>query len=241
MAPDKESSATGVLYGTRLDKAATLSALEELKTLPPNWSGYTAIPIDRSLIQVAKDWIQALPSNIIGTPKVVPMTRGRLQFEWHEGNRSLELEFESRDRIHYLKWDPDAGIEEEDVIPMDDVAGIHALLRWFAPERGNVSRNPCNGELNEWYGAVAADLRPEGAQTDQPGASSRDRAGHPKKSPERATQTGQEPSPVPPFQGSVRRGASDPGAMPRADLLRPLRGGWTCSPIPVSRTSLSGL
>jgi hypothetical protein len=138
MADQKDSSATVLLGGTQLDKAATLCALEELKALPPNWSGYTAIPIDRGLIQTAKELIWALPSDIVGTPKVVPMTRGRLQFEWHEGNRSLELEFEGSNRIHYLKWDPDAGVEEEDVIPVDDVARIHALLRWFAPERRNV-------------------------------------------------------------------------------------------------------
>jgi hypothetical protein len=71
----------------------------------------------------------AVPSDIIETPVVVPMTRGRLQFEWHRGNRSLELEFESCDKIHFLKWDSDLGIEDEDIIPVTDVAAIHALLR----------------------------------------------------------------------------------------------------------------
>jgi len=121
----------------RLDKAATLIALEQLKTLAPNWSGYSASPIDRHVIQTAKEVVWALPSDIIETPKVVPMTRGRLQFEWHRGNRSLELEFADGDQIHYLKWDPDAGIEEEDVIPVNDVAMIHALLRWFEAEPGD--------------------------------------------------------------------------------------------------------
>jgi len=122
----------------RLDKVATFRALEELQTLPPNWSGYGASPIDPDRIQAAKAFILALPCNLIATPKVVPMTRGRLQFEWHRGNRSLELEFESSDRIHYLKWDSDAGIEEEDVMPVNDGARIHALLRWFTLEPVNV-------------------------------------------------------------------------------------------------------
>lgn len=121
----------------RLDKAATLIALEQLKTLAPNWSGYRASPIDRGVIQTAKEVVWALPSDIIETPKVVPMTRGRLQFEWHRGNRSLELEFADGDQIHYLKWDPDVGIEEEDVIPVNDVDMIHALLRWFDAEPGD--------------------------------------------------------------------------------------------------------
>jgi len=66
------------------------------------------------------------------------MTRGRLQFEWHRGDRSLELEFETSDRLHYLKWDSDTNIEEENVISVSDTDTIHSLLRWFASEPVNV-------------------------------------------------------------------------------------------------------
>jgi hypothetical protein len=121
----------------RLDKAAVLSALDDLKILPSNWSAYGANPIDRRTIEAAKELILAVPSDIIEPPRVVPMTRGRLQLEWHRGNRSLELEFETSDNIHFLKWDSDLGIEDEDVILITDVTGINALLRWFAPECGN--------------------------------------------------------------------------------------------------------
>jgi hypothetical protein len=119
------------------EKAAILRALEQLGALPANWNGYGASAIYRDLIETAKEFILAVPSEMIGNPQVVPMTRGRLQFEWHRGNRSLELEFETSDRIHYLKWDPAAGIEDEDVIPVKDVGRIHALLRWFEAELGN--------------------------------------------------------------------------------------------------------
>ena len=122
----------------RLDKGATLTALNQLRALPVNWSGYGAIPIDHQVIRAAKDFILTLPSDIITTPKVVPMTRGRLQFEWHRGSRSLEIEFESSDQLHFLKWDSDVNIEEENVIPVDDTGTIHALLRWFASESVNV-------------------------------------------------------------------------------------------------------
>jgi hypothetical protein len=121
----------------RLDKAATLSSLERLRTLAPNWSGYGASPINRDVIQLAKEFIWGLPNDIIGTPTVVPMTRGRLQFEWHRGNRSLELELADVNQIHYLKWDSDEGVEEEDVIPVNDMAKVHGLLRWFAAELGD--------------------------------------------------------------------------------------------------------
>lgn len=121
----------------RLDKTEVLNALEALKSLPADWSGSGAVPIDRQLIRAAKLFTLSLPSDVTSTPMVMPMMGGRLQFEWHRGNRSLELEFEGGDRLHYLKWDSDAGVEEEDVISVEDTGTVHALLRWFASESGN--------------------------------------------------------------------------------------------------------
>lgn len=121
----------------RLDKVATLNALDQLKCLGPNWNGYNATPIDRQVIDAAKRFIGLIPSDIVTTPSVVPMTRGRLQFEWHRGNRSLEIELETRDRIHYLKWDTDEGIEEENTLLMGESDRVRGLLDWFASERVN--------------------------------------------------------------------------------------------------------
>ena len=118
----------------RLDKLSTISQLDRLKDLPLDWNGYGAQPIDVGLIEHVKSFVEQLPDDIIDTPAVVPMTRGRLQFEWHRGNRSLELEFESRGRIHYLKADDDSGIEEEDILLTDQAPEIEELLRWFLSE-----------------------------------------------------------------------------------------------------------
>lgn len=125
------------VHKPRLDQVAILKALEGLRYLPANWNGYNASPIDKRIIDAAKRIIRSLPSDIVATPSVVPMTRGRLQFEWHRGNRSLELELESRDRIHYLKWDSDEGIEEEDSLSINDTDKVRALLHWFASECAN--------------------------------------------------------------------------------------------------------
>lgn len=58
------------------------------------------------------------------------MTRGRLQLEWHHGPRSLEVEFELPDRLHYLKWDPALKVEDECIVPAD-VGQLQLLLDWF--------------------------------------------------------------------------------------------------------------
>ena len=62
------------------------------------------------------------------------MTEGRLQLEWHNGQRSLEFEFEDDTAIRYLKWDPRQGVEEEGLIQTADTNRISDLLFWFKPE-----------------------------------------------------------------------------------------------------------
>ena len=118
----------------QLDKAATLVQIEQLAILPHDWNGYGAGPIDPKVIEAASRFVDLLPLDVVSTPQVVPMTRGRLQFEWHRGHRSLELEFESPTLIRFLKYNPDRGIEDEDVLSVDDTTRLMELLRWFGAE-----------------------------------------------------------------------------------------------------------
>lgn len=78
-------------------------------------------------------FIESLPDNAAPTPMVVPMTRGRVQLEWHRGNRSLELEFENPTSVR-LKWDSDQGVEFEDAIPLASAEVLTGLFRWFMEE-----------------------------------------------------------------------------------------------------------
>jgi hypothetical protein len=112
----------------------TCHALDELRGLRAGWNGYGAEPIDPAIIDAARRLTEQLPAGVIDAPRVVPMTRGRLQLEWHHGNRSLELEFEDPARIHYLKWDSDLGIEDEEVIPASQIQTVVELVRWFVSE-----------------------------------------------------------------------------------------------------------
>jgi len=105
--------------------------LNRLAALPHNWDAQGARNIDPQFIQAARILIQSLPANIAKVPTVVPMAKGNLQFEWHDGPRSLELEIENPKRIHFLKWHPEEGIEEEGVYDIEDIARSAALIRWF--------------------------------------------------------------------------------------------------------------
>lgn len=109
----------------------TLAELDALGELKHNWDGYGADPIDPEILGAAKKFIQSLAEPLPALPCVVPMTRGRIQLEWHRGQRSLELEFESATHVHYLKWDAERDFEEEDVIHVGRKSDISGLIAWF--------------------------------------------------------------------------------------------------------------
>jgi hypothetical protein len=105
--------------------------LDRLAALPKNWDAQGANATDRQVIAAARRFIAVLPKNVAGIPAVVPMAKGNLQFEWHEGPRSLELEIESPELVHYLKWDSQDGVEEEGTYSISDVEQSVRLVRWF--------------------------------------------------------------------------------------------------------------
>jgi hypothetical protein len=102
--------------------------IHALGALEPNWDGYGAPAIDPAVIASAEALVAKLPGNLAPRPRVVPMSNGALQLEWHAGARSLELEFESPHSIRYLRWSPVEGIEEEGSRPATD---LETLLNLF--------------------------------------------------------------------------------------------------------------
>jgi len=112
--------------------------LDRLGSLPPNWDCECAPRIDGAIIGAARRFISQLPEDIATIPAVVPMAAGNLQFEWNEGARSLELEIENPQTIHYLKWSPEERIEEEDFFAIDETDRAVALIRWFMRGLANV-------------------------------------------------------------------------------------------------------
>jgi hypothetical protein len=110
---------------------ATSSSLDQLGELKPNWDGYGAPAIRSDIIAAAKRFIAALPANLIDRPRVVPMSTGNLQFEWHDRSKILELEFETPESIHYLRWHPESGVEEENVIATLNIDAAVELIHWF--------------------------------------------------------------------------------------------------------------
>lgn len=107
------------------------SDIDRLASLPENWDLECAKPIDHAIIDAAKRFIGSLSNYIATVPSVVPSAAGRLQFEWNEGPRALELEIETPTTIHYLKWDPEESVEEEDTFDINNIVRAVSLINWF--------------------------------------------------------------------------------------------------------------
>jgi hypothetical protein len=105
--------------------------IESLRQLAANWDGYGAPRIDPAVIEAVKEFIRGLPDNLAFRPRVVPTSNGSIQLEWHDGPKSLELEFESPRLIRYLQWEPASGVEEEKSVSVKDTDTAIDLIRWF--------------------------------------------------------------------------------------------------------------
>lgn len=118
---------------------AVHAKLRQIARLKRNWDAEGARPIDVEILAAAREFASGLPNDLkdsMDIPAVVPMARGperdgNLQFEWDDGNRSLELEVEDPRTVHYLKWDSAKGVEEEDFFSIDNLDRAASLLRWY--------------------------------------------------------------------------------------------------------------
>ncbi len=71
-----------------------LQGFVDLLTLPPNWDSYGAGTIDPDLVREALNFMNDLlgPSSL--APRVVPLSSGGLQLEWHRKPIDLEVVFD---------------------------------------------------------------------------------------------------------------------------------------------------
>jgi hypothetical protein len=127
-------SAAAPAAGLR-DIAAAIAALDaglnRAAALGPNWDGHRAPAIDPDVLRAVRAWGQAMPGWAFApAPAVVPLSSGGVHLEWHVGPRVLELEFESPETVHYLRWDPARGVQNEDTDPARDRARSEELFGW---------------------------------------------------------------------------------------------------------------
>lgn len=68
-----------------------LQRVIQLHALPKNWDGYSAEPVNDSVITFALVVINNAMRLTTPAPQIVPMSNGGLQLEWHQKGWDLEL------------------------------------------------------------------------------------------------------------------------------------------------------
>jgi len=86
------------------------SLLEKFRAMEEDWNGYDARPIKPLLIKNCRRYINYLESFFKETkiqpiyPEIYPMTDGRIQLEWENEKKYLEIEMADNNYIVYKKW-----------------------------------------------------------------------------------------------------------------------------------------
>lgn len=126
MAIDQYWSACTTKDGTRWE-CDVMQRILELNSLPENWDGYSAIPINSSVMMFAISVINNAMRLTTPVPQIVPMVDGGLQLEWHERGWDLELAINQPYQSEFYFRDRGTGAEE--VVDLtSDYSALHRKL-----------------------------------------------------------------------------------------------------------------
>jgi hypothetical protein len=101
-----------------------MQGFADLFTLQHNWDSYGAGPIDQRVIHDAMNLIDGLLEPTSPAPRVVPLSSGGLQLEWHRQGIDLEIVFDRDTQPFFNYRNRVNASESEHTLPQDK-----ALLR----------------------------------------------------------------------------------------------------------------
>lgn len=91
----------------------------DLLTLPENWDSYGAAPIVPTIINEALSLMNGLLGPTSPAPRVVPLSSGGLQLEWHRKGMDLEIIFDRDEAPFFYLRNRVSGEESEHALPQD--------------------------------------------------------------------------------------------------------------------------
>ena len=100
----------------------------DLFTLPHDWDSYGAGPIDPRAVHEAMTLINSLLGPTSPAPRVVPLSSGGLQLEWHRQGIDLEIVFDRDGEPFFYYRNRVTGDESEHALPQDN-ALLKSILR----------------------------------------------------------------------------------------------------------------
>lgn len=94
-----------------------LQGFVDVLTLPPDWNSYQANTIDPNIVHDAMDFIVAVLAPTNPAPRVVPLSTGGIQLEWHRNGIDLEVVFDAGDQPFFFYKNRGSGEESEHSLP----------------------------------------------------------------------------------------------------------------------------
>lgn len=94
-----------------------MQGLVDLLTLPPDWDSYGAGTIDPKLVDEALAFTHGILGPTSPAPRVVPLSSGGLQLEWHRKGIDLEVVFDRNEAPFFYFRDRSTGEEVEHPLP----------------------------------------------------------------------------------------------------------------------------
>ena len=89
----------------------------DLLTLPPNWDSYGAVVIDPKVVHDAMSFIHSLLAPTSPAPRVVPLSNGGLQLEWHRNSIDLEIVCDRGEAPYFYHRNRSSGEESDHALP----------------------------------------------------------------------------------------------------------------------------
>lgn len=75
-----------------MNRALAHQKLDEIGELEDGWDGYSAFPVRRDSLDMARRFIDILPQGV-PQPSIVPVPGSWVQVEWHVGGFDIEIEW----------------------------------------------------------------------------------------------------------------------------------------------------
>lgn len=94
---------------------AVMQGSADVLTLPANWDSYGAGPINRPIVDL--DFVKRNLAASHPAPRVVPLSSGGRQLEWHRKGIDLEIVFEPGDPPFFYSVNHTTRVEKEQALP----------------------------------------------------------------------------------------------------------------------------
>ena len=91
----------------------------DVLTLPCKWDSYEAGTIDPRIVHEAMNFMNTVLAATSPAPRVVPLSSGGVQLEWHRKGMDLEVVFDAGDRPFFYRRNRESGEESEHPLPED--------------------------------------------------------------------------------------------------------------------------